>query len=118
MRKARLPEKIVQAQIVGLLRSLGAHVYILGTRRPAGDYPGTRQTPGLPDLLAFLRGRLVCIEVKAAGGTLRTGQLLFQEDCRAAGVAHVCGGMDEVLGWLVAQGLVRADQLFHERGLA
>jgi hypothetical protein len=111
----RVPERVVQRQVVGLLRALGAHVYVLGTVRPRGDYPGTHQTPGLPDLLVFLRGRLLCIEVKAAGGRLRPGQVLFREDCLQAGIAHVVGGVDEVLAWLMGQGLIRPDQVSHER---
>lgn len=54
MKRLRLPEKAVQQQIVHLLRSLGAHVYEIGTRRRRQDYPGTMQSPGIPDLVAFL----------------------------------------------------------------
>lgn len=50
----RVPEKAVQAQIVHLLRSIGANVYVLGTTRRKGDHQGTMQTPGIPDLYVFL----------------------------------------------------------------
>lgn len=43
----RIPEKVVQTQIVALLRTLGADVYVLGTTRPRGDrHHGTYQSQG------------------------------------------------------------------------
>lgn len=112
-------ERSVQQQIVMLLRSLGSQVYTLGTTRRAGDYHGTMQTPGLPDVMAFLpargerKGRLVMIEVKAPGGRARPDQLAFQDACRATGVAHVLGGLDQVVTWLVDEQYLRADQIAH-----
>jgi len=43
-KRPRIPEKVIQSQIVVLLRTCGAAVYVLGGARPRGDYPGTRQT--------------------------------------------------------------------------
>jgi hypothetical protein len=117
--RLKVPEKAEQAAIVRLLASLGAKVYVLGTRRPAGDYQGTRQTPGLPDVLAFLplhaarRGHfeqsreLLAIEVKAKGGRLRPEQVVFRELCQQASVAHVVGGLDAVIAWLTARGYLK-----------
>ena len=115
MTTTRVPEKAVQAQIVSLLRQLGAAVYVLGTKRRRGDYQGTQQTPGLPDLCVFIRGRQLWIEVKAAGGRLRPEQVAFQAQCHTCGVAHVTGGVDEVLAWLVDAGIVKADNVAHYR---
>lgn len=117
-RRRGAPEKAQQQQGVDLLRSLGAAVYVLGTRRPAGDYQGTRQTPGLPDVLAFISRRgaagvstQLWWEVKAPGGHLRPEQVAFQGQCFAAGVAHVAGDLTALLQWLVAAGYLKTEQL-------
>ena len=96
----RVPEKAVQQQVVALLHKVGFRVWTIGTTRPNGDHRGTCQSPGLPDLLAFGRGRLLVVEVKARGGTLRPEQVAFRAECQAAGVAHVVGGVEDVWAWL------------------
>ncbi len=111
------PEKAQQEQGIALLRSLGATVYRLGVSRRAGDWQGTMQTPGLPDVMAFLPHRgspvrtFVCWEVKAPGGRLRPEQLEFQARCFDAGVAHVAGDLTALMAWLVGAKFLRADQL-------
>jgi hypothetical protein len=121
MAKARIPEKTEQAHIVQLLLRLNAAVFVLGTRRPRGDYPGTRQTPGLPDLVAFLPStreqgtRQVWIECKAVGGRLRSEQQDFKTLCESAGVAHIVGTFDDVIAWLSANGYVNAAAFPHYR---
>ena len=47
-------EKDIQADIVKLLETVGAAVYRIGTTRKKGDHQGTMQTPGIPDLCAFV----------------------------------------------------------------
>lgn len=119
LRTPRVPEKAVQVQIVTLLRSIGARVYVLGTTRRRGDYHGTMQTEGLPDLLAFLPAkaghapRLLAVEVKAAGGRARPEQLIFRDCCEATGVAHVLGDLDALFAWLIAEGYLRRDNVGH-----
>ena len=113
--RARIPERVVQRQIVHLLRSVGAQVWVLGTTRRRGDYHGTMQTPGLPDLIASVKGHMLMVECKAAGGRLRPEQRVFQQACQDCGVAHVVGGVDEVVAWLVGEGILRADALPHYR---
>ena len=115
------PEKAEQAGIVKLARSLGGRVYVLGTRRRAGDYQGTMQTPGIPDLLVFLPDswiqrtapsyRQVWIEVKAAKGRLSDDQATFQGLCAMAGVDHVVGGVTEFCGWLIREGYLTPQQV-------
>lgn len=110
------PEKLEQAAIVKLLRMVGASVYVLGTRRARGDYQGTRQTPGLPDLIAFVPDHsrtfvdqnrtLLMVEVKAPNGRPSDPQVEFCAHCQAAHVAHVMGGVDAVLDWLTTRGMV------------
>lgn len=114
--RARIPERVVQRQIVHLLRSVGAQVWVLGTVRPRGDTPGTRQTPGICDVVAFVpRAGLLMVECKAKGGRLRPEQSHFRDCCLEHHVAHVVGGVDEVVAWLVAQGILRADAVAHYR---
>ena len=105
----RVPEKTVQADIVRLLETLGFRVWTTGTVRPRGDHPGTCMTPGLPDVLAFGRGQLLCVEVKARGGQLRPSQVAFRDACMAVkgNVFHVVGGVEDVVRWLTAAGVVR-----------
>ena len=109
----RQPERAEQANIVRLLRSLGATVYVLGTTRRKGDYHGTMQTPGLPDLLAFVQCpdvgavELIAIEVKAPGGRLRSEQRVFGDLCAMADVDHIVGGLDAVVDWLIMCGVLR-----------
>ncbi len=119
--RARVPEKTEQAHGVQLLRSLGAKVYVLGTVRAKGDHPGTRQTPGLPDVEAFIPVRgaesvpgevrqrmFLKWECKAVGGRLRPEQREYQELCAGAHVAHVVGTFDALIAWLAARGFVKA----------
>lgn len=116
-------EKVEQAHIVQLLKLVKAEVYVLGTRRRAGDYQGTMQTPGLPDLLAFLPDRLngasqrvpVFIECKAPGGRLRPEQRDFRALCLMAGIAHIVGDLDAVIAFLIGAGYVTANQFPHYR---
>ena len=124
IRRPRQPEKVEQAHIVQLLRSLGAGVWVTGTRRPRGDYPGTRMTPGLPDVFAFLPhpphaapgdARLLIVEVKAAGGRPSMEQQAFAAWCHVAQVAHVCGDLDAVIAWLIEAQYLESNQVAHYR---
>lgn len=110
-----------QEQGIALLRSMGAKVYRLGVRRRKGDYAGTMQTEGLPDVLAFIPHRgagvrtFVAWECKAPGGRLRPEQIEFATHCFEAGVAHVTGDLTALMAWLVQAKFLRADQLPHHR---
>lgn len=126
-------EKFEQADGIRLLRTLGAAIYESGTRRPAGDYQGTRQTPGIPDVEVFLPARIVRRQVdgvmrdlaleprllkwecKSATGRLSPAQQAYRACCLAAHVAHVAGDLTALIAWLVAEGYVRAEQLPHDR---
>jgi uncharacterized protein (DUF2342 family) len=117
---ACVSERQEQGAIIGLLRQVGGLVYVLGTVRKRGDYPGTMQTPGLPDLIAFLPQRrsttpgsivtprqLLTVEVKAKGGRLSPAQVTWQRVADEAGVEHVVGGLDAVIAWLTARGYLK-----------
>jgi hypothetical protein len=117
-------EKVVQAQLVNFLRSISAQVYVLGTRRPRGDFHGTCQTPGVPDLWVFLPpARMAAheertglwIEVKAPGGRRSPDQTAFAIRCAAAHVPYVCGGVDELVAWLIDRGWIKAGSVAHYR---
>jgi hypothetical protein len=112
-------EKDEQADTVRLLTYMGSAVYVLGTRRPAGrpcphcgtfvrESQGTRQTPGVSDLIAFLPGtpRLVLfIEQKRAhGGRLSPAQEHFRTIVQASTARHVSGSLDDVITWLTTHG--------------
>ena len=114
----RQPEKQEQAAIVKLLRSLGASVYILGTRRPKGDYQGTMQTPGIPDLYAVLPvraglpghrqlGYALWVEVTAPKGRPTEAQRQFKVESELACIDHLVGGVDTVVNWLTAGGWLK-----------
>jgi len=122
MTHRRHPERDEQANIVQLLRTLGAQVWTLGTTRKRGDWQGTRMSPGLPDVLAFLPNpyggtekALLVIEAKAPGGRLRPEQAQFRCCCADANVAHVWGGLDDVTAWLLERGYLQRDQIAHDR---
>ena len=107
-------EKEIQADIVKLLKTVGAAVYKIGTTRKKTDHQGTMQTSGIPDLLAFVTMRVswvqpvqLWIEVKRPGETRSEDQDKFRAHALKAGCEHVTGGLDEVLDWLKARGVVK-----------
>lgn len=83
-------EKQVQAAVKALFEAAGAMVYVLGTRRPRGDYPGTCQTPGLPDLYAVHpTAGAWWFECKVPGGKLSEPQATFgTQHWTARGLPH------------------------------
>lgn len=132
-RRRAKPEAAEQEKAIRLLRSMGAKVWVAGTTRKQGDYQGTMQTPGLPDLpfvflpahrtgsLAF-RGHeqdrvLLVVEMKSptAARTKTRGrspeQVEFAELCELANVHYFCGDCDGLIGWLISHGFLRADQV-------
>ena len=116
------PEKVVQQQIVTALRRIGATVYVIGHAPPRDGrrHFGTGQTPGIPDLFAFLPARAgrretLWIEVKREGGRVRPEQLDFAQLCLEAQAKYVRGTLDDVYAWLVDHGYILADSLPHYR---
>lgn len=116
-RQPRVSEKTEQAHGVQLLRSIGAMVYVSGGHRKRGDHQGTMQTPGIPDVEAFLpvrglnqRGQLLKWECKAVGGRVRPEQAEYAAHCAVANVAHVIGPFDTLIRWLTDHHYVKTDQ--------
>lgn len=113
-------ERQEQTNTINLLRSIGAHVYPIGTTRRKGDYQGTMMAIGLPDIWVILpplrdgrRPQALWIEMKRQGGRVRPEQKVFAERCQAAGVAHVTGTCDDVIAYLVQGGWLKASSLPH-----
>jgi hypothetical protein len=121
----RIPESVEQRHIVVLLRTVRGEVWELGTKRSRkDDHMGTRQTPGVPDVLAFLppapgsgstRWVFLFIEAKGQGGRLRPEQKRFRELALLAELAHIVGGQNEVIAWLLERGYLRREQVPHYR---
>jgi hypothetical protein len=127
---ARRLEKAEQAGTIKLLTMLGADVYVLGTRRPRGrpcpkcgsfvaEHAGTCQTPGLPDLVAFLPGplpRRVCfVEQKREGGRFSADQERFRELVASSPACYVAGTLDDVIAWLTNEGYLGERRFGHGR---
>lgn len=125
-RVIRHPERHEQKSIIGLLTGIGAKVYVLGTTRKKGDHQGTMQTPGLPDLIAFLQRRpagghqpirhLLFIECKRPKkGRYSSEQLELRDLCRDAEVSWVGGSLDAVIAWLIEHRYVNPNNIPHYR---
>jgi hypothetical protein len=136
-------EKIQQGFIVQLYETVGAKVYVLGTRRPGGsrcrkcgefnpEHQGTCQTPGISDLIVFLPfppGRdsfqqptkvLLFHEAKAKDAHGRMNEMSDeQRELRELVLAscneHVVGDLDAAIAFLLERGYLRADQVPHYR---
>lgn len=131
----RQPERAEQEAVKRLLAALGAKFYVAGVTRKKGDYQGTMQTPGLPDLpLVFLPRfklgdlsdphlmyQLVVVECKspAAAKTKWGGLSPFQREakayCLGAGVPYVHGDLDAIIGWLIDHSYLKPSQVPHYR---
>ena len=104
-----VPEKQIQADIVTLLETVGAAVYKIGTTRKKGDHQGTMQTPGIPDLVAFVR-----VPIAAVFPDWRTLVQLWIEVKRPGGNDALCAN------WIQdarAEGWLRARDRRRPRGL-
>lgn len=135
--KPRVPlEKEEQAAGVQLLTAIGSVVFVLGTRRSRGkpcpncdtfvpEDQGTRQTPGIGDVFAFLperhgalgpeREALWWEAKRSEGGRMSDDQRKFQGLCGQARQHHVVGDRDDLIGWLILQGYLKSSQVPHYR---
>lgn len=129
--RSRPLEKDVQASILRLLLTIGAKPVTLGRpglrrrlcptcKTPVHMDPGTRQTPGVPDLQAFLperdgRRQFVVIEVKRPGEKLRKEQEDYRDLCAAAGIVHIWGDLDAVIAWLLEHEYLKPSQVPYYR---
>lgn len=108
MAKAKGEAK-VSLEIQEFLKTIGCGVYSTeqGFRQDRG---GTRQTPGIPDLLVFGIGPelpFFFIEVKGPKGKLRDSQIAFQAECERMDVPYlVAWDVREVFDFLVDKGAI------------
>jgi len=99
-------EAKISREIQTFLRTLGFAVYSTeqGYRKDRG---GTRQTPGIPDLIVIGHGRFLFAEVKAPGGKLRASQKEFCVECERNGVPWALWyDVRDTWDWCVAIGVV------------
>ena len=109
-------EKHEQQRIVQYARLTGGEVYVLGTRRRRSDYPGTMQTPGLPDLWIMwpTLGIGCWWEVKRAGGRRTPEQVAFGTACTQTATAYGYGPFDVFKTWIDGWRSVRGYRLREE----
>lgn len=136
LRSRRKPvqhEKVEQQHVVDLVGKIGGRVFVLGTRRghvrclhcgkDTPEHQGTKQTPGVSDLLLFVpvptgvRKQLVLVffECKANGNTLSKAQREFRDLCVAASQEHITGGLNDLYAWLLQHQVVREHQVPYYR---
>lgn len=126
-------EKFQQHEGCKLLSSLGAAIFVIGTRRSRGkpcpncktfvaEDQGTHQTEGIPDVFAILpaRGGQPSIglwwEAKHAdGGRTSKAQQEFSRLCQVANIAHCRGPLNALFAWLIANGRLKAENVPHYR---
>jgi len=133
-------EKFEQGDGIKLLRSIGATVYTVGTRRSRGTRckkcgefvpnpdQGTRQTPGIPDVLAFMRPHemdlatqrprrhLLWWEAKRPGGGEESdAQREFRALCSETATLHCLGDVNDLVAFLVAQGFLKRENVPYYR---
>jgi hypothetical protein len=132
----RVSEKVEQAHIVQLARTLGCTVMVLGTVRRGstcpqcgawvGGHRGTQQTPGIPDLEVWLPARaatnghaqeLVKWETKASDGAFSPEQLAYRALCAEGGVTWGCGTFANFEQFCAGRGLLSAKWIPHYRQL-
>jgi len=109
-------EKHEQQRIVQYARLTGGEVYVLGTRRRRSDYPGTMQTPGLPDLWIMwpTLGIGCWWEVKRAGGRRTPEQVAFGTACTQTATYYGYGPFDVFKTWIDGWRSVRGYRLREE----
>lgn len=103
------PEAVVSRDVQALLKTLGFAVWSTeqGFRKERG---GTRQTPGLPDLIAINTDLILFIELKAGKNTASSAQLLFGSFVRLAGGNYrVIRSSVEMFDWLVELDVIDND---------
>ena len=103
-----MKESQISKEIKDFLKSLGMAVYSTeqGFRRDRG---GTRQTPGIPNLLCFGHGFFFFVEVKTPKGKLRDSQVAFQKECDSCDPAVsylVWRDVRDAFDWLVEMGVI------------
>jgi len=136
----RVSESVEQRHVVETCQSIGGRVWVLGTKRGTVkcqhcgrqtlEHQGTKQTPGVSDLICFVPDRrgltlptgeakrveLAFVEMKALDGTQSEPQKDFETMCVAAGVRYtLCRGLNGFLALCIALGAIRPENVPHYR---
>jgi len=102
-----MTEAQIQREIVKLLRTIGFAVWETsqGYRKDRG---GTRNTPGVTDLIIIGHNRVLFVEVKDAKGKLRPSQQVFRDECVANGIPWALWrDVRDAWDWTVHEGIIR-----------
>jgi len=104
-----MKESQISAEIRKFLRDV-MHFSVYSTEQGyRKDRGGTRQTPGIPDLLCFGKGMFFFVEVKTPKGKLRESQEGFSQECAACDppVPYlVWRDVRDAFDWLVEIGVI------------
>ena len=109
-----MKEAAISGEIRKFLRDvMGFSVYSTeqGYRKDRG---GTRQTPGIPDLIIFGKGIFAFVEVKTPKGKLRDSQKQFQSECDGCNpiVPYlVWRDVRDAFDWLVEIGVIKQSDI-------
>ena len=101
-----MKESQISREIVGFMRDLGFAVWSTeqGYRKERG---GTRQTPGIPDLIVMGHGLFTFVEVKTPKGKLRDSQNDFAAECGRNHVTYLLWrDVRDAWDWCVTHGIV------------
>jgi len=139
-RAARVSEAVEQRHVIDTCVSIGGRVWVLGTKRgtvkcqhcgrPTLEHQGTKQTPGVSDLICFVPDRRglslpggtpklfehAYVEMKALDGTQSDPQKDFETMCLASGVRYtLCRGLNGFLALCIELGAIKPDNVPHYR---
>ena len=101
-----MSEAKLSQDICKFLRAIGFAVWSTeqGYRKEAG---GTRQTPGIADLIIMGHGIFLFAELKWGKNKLRPAQEVFRDECRRADVEWVeWRSTDDAWDWCVENGFI------------
>lgn len=88
----KLPEKIIQRQILGYLRAIGCYcgkTKTMGVRRGKVFCFDPFTFRGFPDISGFKDNKIFFVEVKSATGKISPEQQTFQSYCNKAGLTYI-----------------------------
>lgn len=92
MSQIKLSEKVIQRQILGYLRAIGAFcgkTKTMGVRRGKAFCFDPFLFRGFPDITGFKDNKIFFIEVKSRRGEQTPEQIKFEELCNKAGLTYI-----------------------------
>lgn len=101
-----MKESVISKEVQSFLKMVGFSVYSVeqGYRKERG---GTRQTPGIPDLIVIGHGTVLFVELKTAKAKLRDSQAAFRDVCAENDVPWALWrSVHDAWDWCVNQGII------------